>query len=100
MVVLPAPFGPIRPRISSWWTVKVTSVTALIPPNRLVRPDTSRTGVRTAAGTAVRSRSEAEVVWPLIPLDAPCRNTERRMSSRSSSSAVGPEKRTSPFSMK
>ena len=35
-----------------------------------------------------------------VALAAPSRNTDRRRSGRSSSSAVAPEKRISPFSMK
>jgi hypothetical protein len=38
----------------------------------------------------------AASAWSPMPLLAPCRNTERRMSSRSSSSSVGPEKRPRP----
>src|SRR5215469_7956305 len=41
-VVLPDPFGPMMPTISSWATVKETSATAIRPANRLVSPRTSR----------------------------------------------------------
>ena len=34
-VDLPDPFGPIRPRISPAWIEKLTSLTAVRPPNRL-----------------------------------------------------------------
>src|SRR5271167_1634805 len=40
-VVLPAPLGPISPRISPSARVKVTSDTATKPPKRLVTPLTS-----------------------------------------------------------
>ena len=40
-VVLPAPFGPIRPRISPRWMSKVTSSSAVRPPNLTVRSSTS-----------------------------------------------------------
>ena len=104
MVVLPAPFEPMRPRISPWRSWNEVSSTAVMPPKRLVMPasleDHGRIGGRRrAAGTAA--------TWPLVlgrppPCSsaAPARNTERTMSSRSSSSAVGPSKRTSPFSRK
>src|SRR6266550_2201834 len=36
-VVLPAPFGPMMPRTSPLSTLKVTSLSALTPPNRFVR---------------------------------------------------------------
>src|SRR5215469_3738419 len=36
-VVLPAPFGPIKPSVSFSRTVKLTSCTAWSPPNRLFR---------------------------------------------------------------
>src|SRR5882724_7457347 len=38
LVVLPAPFGPIRATVSFSFTVKLTSWTARSPPNRLLRP--------------------------------------------------------------
>src|SRR3984893_6389902 len=38
LVVLPAPFGPIRASVSFSFTVKLTSCTARRPPNRLLRP--------------------------------------------------------------
>src|SRR3977135_1800152 len=37
LVVLPAPFGPIRATVSFSFTVKLTSCTARKPPNRLLR---------------------------------------------------------------
>src|SRR5205085_7772998 len=43
IVVLPEPFGPIRPRISPGLTAKDTPLTARNPPNRLLRPATSST---------------------------------------------------------
>ena len=44
-VVLPAPFGPIRPTISLRPTSKLTLFTAVRPPKRLVRPSTLKNGV-------------------------------------------------------
>src|SRR5579859_706807 len=41
-VVLPAPFGPMRPTISSWATARSTSCTARSPPKRLETPSTFR----------------------------------------------------------
>ena len=41
-VVLPAPFGPIRPTISSRPIEKLTSFTAVRPPKRLVRRSTAK----------------------------------------------------------
>src|SRR4029077_5700669 len=45
VVVLPAPFGPRKPRISPRSTVKLMSSTAVTGPYRLVRCCTSITGV-------------------------------------------------------
>ena len=59
IVVLPAPFGPISPRISSACTVKPTSVTAWMPPNRLVRPSTCSTGRLPGRAGAARARGPA-----------------------------------------
>jgi hypothetical protein len=39
-VVLPAPLGPISAQISPWRTPKLTSSSAVTPPNRTVRPST------------------------------------------------------------
>src|SRR5438309_11878352 len=41
-VVLPAPFGPMNPRISRSGTSKVTSFKAATPPKYFVSPFTSR----------------------------------------------------------
>jgi hypothetical protein len=41
VVLLPDPFGPIRPRISPSASRKLTFETAAKPPKRLVRPLTS-----------------------------------------------------------
>ena len=98
IVVLPAPLGPIRPRISPWRRWKRVSSTARIPPKRLTRPSTSRT--TGAVATWLRSRVATAATFSPLATEAPWRNTERTMSSRSRSSAVGPSKRTSPFSMK
>src|SRR2546429_6159240 len=40
-VVLPAPLGPMMPRTSPSWTVKLTSWSACTPPNRLPRSFTA-----------------------------------------------------------
>ena len=44
-VVLPEPFGPIRPMISPCATAKPRSLTATSPPKACRRPPTSSTGV-------------------------------------------------------
>src|SRR5919204_1331552 len=44
-VVLPAPFGPIRPTISPSPTSSETSSTATIPPNRRVTPSIESSGM-------------------------------------------------------
>src|ERR1700716_590932 len=53
LVVLPAPFGPIRATVSFSCTVKLTSCTARSPPNRLLRP---RMTSASAIGLPLRSR--------------------------------------------
>src|SRR5882757_8517945 len=45
IVLLPEPFGPIRPRISPCSTRNDTLLTARKPPNRLTRPSTASTAV-------------------------------------------------------
>ena len=54
-VVLPAPFGPIRPTISPALTVTETSLTATTPPKRTVMFEASSvpgsTGSRTTSGS-------------------------------------------------
>ena len=57
-VVLPAPFGPIRPSKAPLRTVRSKSPTARRPPNCLVRPWISSTG---SGNTAV----EAEL-WDCV----------------------------------
>jgi hypothetical protein len=53
-VVLPAPFGPIRPTIWPDCTSKETPSSATIPPNRTVRSRTDSTG-RPAGADLARS---------------------------------------------
>src|SRR5687767_5625640 len=55
-VVLPAPLGPIRPRISPSSMWKVTSSSAVSPPNLRVSASISRT--RRREGTAVVCSSD------------------------------------------
>ena len=58
VVLLPEPFGPIRPRISPSLTSNETFETAVKPPNILVRPETDRraTGSRAVERQSTRSR--------------------------------------------
>ena len=111
IVVLPAPFGPMRPRISPGIRSKLTSLVAVMPPKRFTRFRTSSTGcpastpafsvtARASASAEPPCPNWAEAFFGLSSPPVPSRNTERRMSPRSSSSSVLPSKRTSPFSMK
>ena len=61
MVLLPDPFGPMRPRISPFATSKDTSFTAVKPPKRFVSPATE------SIATSCRERSAA------VPVSAPRR---------------------------
>src|SRR4051812_257426 len=45
IVLLPEPFGPIRPRISPFSTLNDTLLTAVKPPKRFTRPFTASTAV-------------------------------------------------------
>jgi hypothetical protein len=103
-VVLPAPFGPMSPRISPR-EGEVDVVHAVMPPKRFVTPSGLQDRRR------ARSTHPGSPPWPPpCPASgagpspggpaAPARKTERTMSSRSSRSALGPSKRTSPFSRK
>ena len=49
-VVLPAPFGPIRPTIAPSGIVKSTPLTATSPPKRRTTPRASSRGVRRRRG--------------------------------------------------
>src|SRR5262252_7551277 len=72
VVLLPDPFGPIRPRISPARTSKDTWLTAKKPPNRFDRPSTASIGglhhheiqVDTAAASAVRPGGNPETPCP------------------------------------
>ena len=62
-VVLPAPFGPMTPRISRSRTSKLTSETATRPMNDLVTPRTSSStvsGARPASASAVGAPASTE----------------------------------------
>src|SRR2546430_4987277 len=50
-VVLPAPFGPIRPTISPLSTVRSTPLTAASPPKSRVRSRVSRSGTKSGRRT-------------------------------------------------
>src|SRR5882672_5886697 len=50
-VVLPAPLGPMRPRISPSYRVKLTSSSATTPPKRSVTFLTSSRALRVGSGT-------------------------------------------------
>src|SRR6267378_7036940 len=57
MVVFPAPFGPIMAKISPSSTLMSTALTAVSPPNRLVSPRVSSSGIVALCRTAkVRHR--------------------------------------------
>src|ERR1700734_3389409 len=70
-VVLPAPFGPIRPQIAPRGTSKETSSSAVTPPKRIVTPWTaSRAGTwRSASPPAPPTRASASSMdfpFPII----------------------------------
>src|SRR3712207_5349924 len=57
VVLLPDPFGPMRPRISPSSTAKATSLMARKPPNLLVRPETLSIGTGAASPVASGRRA-------------------------------------------
>src|SRR5262245_29508636 len=57
-VVLPAPLGPIRPRISPGATEKSTALVATSPPKRLDRRWVARIGARSAISRLPHPLSE------------------------------------------
>ena len=73
-VVLPDPFGPIRPVIEPSGTVKEAPSTAFTPPKWRLR---SRTSSRARSGISLRStsctRSVIEARLPPVPIRAPTR---------------------------
>ena len=74
IVLLPEPFGPIRPRISPCSTLNDTWLTAVKPPNRFTKPSTTSTtvpyvakrfrakGYRLAPGKRVKQKTGASVL--------------------------------------
>ena len=56
-VVLPAPFGPIRPTISPVSTMRLRLLTAARPPKRFDRSRASSSGIRQATGFGMRADS-------------------------------------------
>src|SRR4051794_1641802 len=60
-VVLPAPFGPIRPVMAPCCAARLTSVRALTPPNRTATPATRSTASPSTAWSPDGSRSAADV---------------------------------------
>src|SRR5207248_5924572 len=64
-VVLPAPFGPIKPAIRPLLTVKLTFSSATIPPKRIVSCAISSKGV--AAPAIAPAIGSGEVVMPIGP---------------------------------
>ena len=62
-VLLPAPFGPMMARISPRWISKLTLLSAVRPPKRIVRPSVRSTGAvsppRLSAGEAVATDASA-----------------------------------------
>ena len=68
-VVLPAPLGPIRPRISPSLMSKLTSSSATTPPNRSVTSSTSRTVAGGASRTQRHPRAcvPSSSAWSFLP---------------------------------
>src|SRR5436305_11739351 len=67
-VVLPEPFGPIRPTISSSPTAKSTRSSATTPPKRQVRPAQARSGVLIPRSHGFREeRIRAAVAAAVLP---------------------------------
>ena len=60
IVLLPEPFGPIRPRISPSLTANETSWTARKAPNRFESPDTLSIGMQGFLGGLRLSRTSPE----------------------------------------
>src|SRR5690348_9532046 len=66
-VVLPAPFGPISPRISPLYRVKSTPSRATTPPKRMVTSSTSSRGSR----SAIWSLNDARLPSSILEFDGP-----------------------------
>src|SRR5277367_4346311 len=65
-LVLPAPFGPIRPRISPSCTSKLISTLAATPPNDLLTRSTSSSGgiVRSSRRAHPNTQQTDQTLWP------------------------------------
>ena len=87
-VVLPAPFGPMRPVISTWRTSRSTSESARFPPNFTVTCFDDEAGRRQSCAqileVAVESARETDAAIDLAQIVG----GERRGRSRSSSSGT------------
>src|SRR4051794_24765863 len=70
-VVLPAPFGPIRPTISHSSTFRLSPSIAVRPPKRMVRSRTSSTD------TAALHRSDAAVPVRVVEAELVAREPAR-----------------------
>ena len=97
IVLLPAPLGPINPKISPALTSKLTLLTAIRPPKRRSMPSTCSSGVpraglgRTAKGDAGAGwgRMTAGRNWTsrgTMPRRAYCRKTMKRAAKATTSS--------------
>src|SRR6266404_381771 len=65
-VVLPAPFGPMTPRISPLRIVRSTPPTAARPPNRFVSWRTSSSGVPSSPGNGKRETGNDSFGLPSV----------------------------------
>ena len=73
-VVLPEPFGPMRPRISPSFTSKETAFSAVKPPKRFVRPVTvniCKWGAPTWPPDPPNARTAPGDPWRSSSLEAP-----------------------------
>src|SRR5215213_3684644 len=86
-VVLPAPLGPMIVAILRCGTAKDTSLTAVRPPNCLVRLRVSRIGPHDAPGLGLRPVATAPVMGPASP--GACRPRARRPSAPPGAFAPG-----------
>ena len=89
-VVLPDPFGPIRPVIEPSWTTSEAPSTALSPPNDLRRSLTSSRGVGSGAlsRSTRESRAVSEARLPPVPMRAPTGPALPRVRTQFSSDSI------------
>ena len=96
-VVLPAPLGPMIPRISPRPTLRLTSDAATTPPKEQVSPESSRAWVEAGAGAAAGAAARHAAAGTATPATAGASSASRRFRSLPAAASARGEIRGSPW---